>query len=256
MCEEQVFSCTLIQLQCSNQMRCSPLGTSVNEQQIDASRSTDTEQSQTSHNSKLVTKLKDMMLNLRCHTFTVGSKFFVVIYEGQRETAVYLHTSVIFVLVCSLWRALLLQFVYCMSQYFSTLRHWLRQCILVSVPLCWYSNVWLTVCAQSGSQHLNALVSDGVSCGQAWGQRASRRTEGGWHGTGRGGGGFRSISFPFPAEKETWKHSHCKINTHACIKYWAAMWWAVQNILPYKRDPQKNLIFFIWSILCIKAKKQ
>lgn len=58
----------------------------------------------------------------------------------------------------------------------------------------------LTVGAQGGGQHLDALVPDGVSGGQLGAQR-SAGGEAGRHGAGRGGRGFRGVGFSFPGKK-------------------------------------------------------
>lgn len=63
-------------------------------------------------------------------------------------------------------------------------------------------NLSLTVCAQGGCQHLNALVSDGVSGSEVRGQWTPGRTEAGRHGAGRGGGRFRGVGFALSAEEE------------------------------------------------------
>lgn len=56
----------------------------------------------------------------------------------------------------------------------------------------------LTVGAQGGRQHLNALVPDGVPGGEVGGQR----TPGG-HGAGWGGGAFGGVGFGLPVTEET-----------------------------------------------------
>lgn len=55
----------------------------------------------------------------------------------------------------------------------------------------------LTVGAQGGRQHLNALVSDGVSGGEVGGQG----TPGG-HGAGWGGGAFGGVGFGLPVTEK------------------------------------------------------
>lgn len=55
----------------------------------------------------------------------------------------------------------------------------------------------LTVGAQGGRQHLNALVSDGVPGGEVGGQR----TPGG-HGAGWGGGAFGGVRFGLPVTEK------------------------------------------------------
>lgn len=55
----------------------------------------------------------------------------------------------------------------------------------------------LTVGAQGGRQHLNALVSDGVPGGEVRGQR----TPGG-HGAGGGGGGSGGVGFGLPGKEQ------------------------------------------------------
>lgn len=67
----------------------------------------------------------------------------------------------------------------------------------------------LTVCAQGGCQHLDALVSDGHSGSILRGQRTPR-TEAGRHGAGRGGGSFRGIAFSLSAEWETSQQSQSR----------------------------------------------
>lgn len=56
----------------------------------------------------------------------------------------------------------------------------------------------LTVGAQGGRQHLDALVSDGVSGGEVGGQRTPRG-----HGAGWGGGAFGGVGFGLPATEKT-----------------------------------------------------
>lgn len=60
----------------------------------------------------------------------------------------------------------------------------------------------LTVCAQGGRQHLDALVSDGLSSGEVRGQRPPGRAEAGRHGAGRGGGGLGGLTFALSAGDE------------------------------------------------------
>lgn len=60
----------------------------------------------------------------------------------------------------------------------------------------------LTVSAQGSCQHLDALVSDGVSGSEVRGQWTPGRRKAGRHGAGWGGGGFRGISFSLPVKKK------------------------------------------------------
>lgn len=72
----------------------------------------------------------------------------------------------------------------------------------------------LTVCAQGSRQHLDALVSDGVSGRQVGRQRAPGRAEAGGHGASRGGGGFRAFGFSSSAER--------RARGHECDAFWTS----------------------------------
>lgn len=69
---------------------------------------------------------------------------------------------------------------------------------MLSVTKC---NLSLTVCLQGSCQHLNTLVSDGISGSEVRGQRTPSRSEAGRHGAGGGGGTFRGIGFALSVKK-------------------------------------------------------
>lgn len=138
-----------------------------------------------------------MIFNFRCHTLTVGSKYFEVVWNWKIEefshnihvdgqsTSRYSHAVCVYV------------FFFLFSCFF----------VLLDLRPVWSKRAdGLTVGAQGSGQHPDALVPDGVSGGQLGAQR-SAGGEAGRHGAGRGGRGFRGVDFSLPGKKSN--HTVC-----------------------------------------------
>lgn len=151
-----------------------------------------------------------MIFNLCSHAFTVSSKFFVVICEDKKTYFhVKLHTRVIVACVslCSFVEKVHYAVCVTLSENVQIILHELQWCVLSVTK----RNMRLTVCAQGSCQHLNTLVSDGISGSKVRGQWTPSRSEAGRHGAGWGGGSFSGISFAFSARKVTSQQSHAEL---------------------------------------------